>query len=415
MSLSGIVVSVGGSPEPLIKTLNEHKPKYVLYVISMDTRDKVEQHIRPHLSYTPDWQSLVEVSDPQYLENCYKQILERIDQWLGDYHLHPANVGIDYTGGTKVMSVALALAAAEKNIALFSYVGGTERDRENRGVVRDGFEHIIPTRNPLQAGATREIERANWLLDNYYAAAAGEVLQKAQEICDQKHKARLKALTALSQALDKADRFQFSNACKAFQPYRKELKYILNDSAFCSLVSLCETWKAISDDLQCQQKTPGEKVLLELFANADRRAKQARYDDATGRLYRGIELKGQQLVKEAFGAELGKIKLDAFPPKQRDRVEREFGPPSDQNEYLLGVKNLYSCLKFKEDAKYHKYKDLIDSLSHHLTVRNHSILAHGLDPVSENGFTGFRKAALTALGVTDADIPRWPEIVLTIP
>jgi hypothetical protein len=45
-----------------------------------------------------------------------------------------------------------------------------------------------------------------------------------------------------------------------------------------------------------------------------------------------------------------------------------------------------------------------------LQKRNNSILAHGLQPCTEDAFTGFWAALLPVVQIQDEEIPRWPEM-----
>lgn len=412
MDLRGMVVTVGTSPEPLVKTINEHRPECVLFVVSAESRKTVEDEVFSGLKQRPR-DAFCEVADPERLTNCYAEIHERIGSWLKEYDLHREEVGIDYTGGTKAMAAALALASVEHLIDRFIYVGGTQRDDNGRGVVRSGFESIKSDRNPLRVRAVREIERANWLLENFHAEAAAEILRGAKVICDDKYNSRLDIYVDLAMSLDHADRFRFSKAIKVFRPRRKKLPEFFELSVCDQLERVCESWKKIAESLKAKGKTPAEEVLLELLANAARRAEQGRYDDAVGRLYRAVELKGQQLVaKLPYSIELGKLKLDNIPADKRDGILREFQKPGgDAKQILLGVQSLYRLLEMEAIEEHAIYP----ALKKHLAARNQSLLAHGLEPVSHDTFQKFWNAALAAMNIEEADIPRWPIIKLELP
>jgi hypothetical protein len=69
------------------------------------------------------------------------------------------SVVIDYTGGTKNMSVALALAAIDAG-CLFSYVGEDRRTRDGVGTVVSGHEVVHANINPWDHWAIRERRQA---------------------------------------------------------------------------------------------------------------------------------------------------------------------------------------------------------------------------------------------------------------
>lgn len=416
MSFRGMIVTVGTSCEPVVKTIDEHAPEYVLFVVSEESRKTVKEEILPLVNKIPEV-AYLEVIDPQSLKSCHVEIHERMGAWIMECNLNLGDVGIDYTGGTKAMSIALVLAAIDHSIDRFVYVGGTERDYENRGIVIEGFERIVSNQNPLLARAVREIERANWLLENFYAGAAARVLEEAKKICDEKYRPRLNAWINISDAFGHADRFQFNQAVRIFTSNRIKFSDAFDESVFNQLDAIFENgWKKIKNSLNVNEKTPvGSEVFHELLANAERRAEQGRYDDAVGRLYRAIELKGQQIVSELpYKIELGILLRDNVPSKKYEKITKKLKLDKTRKDgrHDLGLKKLYGLWKIEGDGQ---YADVHSRLNKHLDARNNSLLAHGLIPVSKNTFWKFWNDTLAALNIEDSDIPRWPKIAMKLP
>ena len=407
----GIVVSLGGSPQPIIWALQARRPAHALFVVSESSAGSVEAEIIPKLDgYVPQFQKVV-VSDEQVLGTCYRKIRDDLARWLEGVGLDPAQVYVDITGGTKVMSAALALAAVEY-CNDFTYIGGDARDPVT-GRVLDGNEEVIESANPWNTYAVRDLERANRLLREGQADTASAVLKAAAKRCDGSRKRRLKAFAALASALGRSDRFDFGEAARIFNPQRTVLQLSLGDQLFGKLIGLCRHWEAVRDEVNEDKKTPGRATLLELFANADRRAGQGRYDDAVGRLYRAVELRAQQLVKQAFGAELGKPSLDDFPSARREEVRAELGEPgSADGRYELSLRQLFRVLEFSDDAELSAQASSYESVRRPLQDRNSSLLAHGVKPVAEPSFRSLRQVALAVCAVAEADIPGWPELTL---
>lgn len=412
MILRGMVATVGGSPEPVLKTLDEGRPPCVLFVVSGASRSQVEEKVLPRLNYVPQWGCL-EISDHQDIGLCYQEIRTGIERWSHERRLDPEAVYIDITGGTKPMSAALMLVAVER-FKNFTYVGGASRDSNNLGTVVTGAEHVVRCQNPWITYAVREIERTNGLLEGFYADSAAAVLENAALKCKESQRLRLEAFAGLAKALGLADRFDFSNAYREFRRCRQVLELSLDYPLYQRLVSLHDHWKAVWDQMKHNDQTAGRETLLELIANADRRAKQSRYDDAVGRLYRAVELRGQQLVKQAFGAELGKVSIEHFPAASREDVIEKLGPPN-AGSYKLGVQKLFQILEFSGDRVVSEQAHIYDCLKDHLQKRNNSLLAHGLLPVKKESFEAFWKSALSALDLCDSHIPRWPQLDLKLP
>ena len=69
----GIVASLGGTPEPIIKALLARRPAHALFVVSESSAGDVEDKVLPRLDgYVPQYQKAV-VSDPQLLGTCYQE------------------------------------------------------------------------------------------------------------------------------------------------------------------------------------------------------------------------------------------------------------------------------------------------------------------------------------------------------
>ena len=293
-------------------------------------------------------------------------------------------------------------------------MGGSSRDSNNLGTVITGSENVVKRQNPWVTYSVREFERANWLLASFYADSAAEILEAAARKCDESQRARLEAFAGLAKALGLSDRFDFKGAYSELARWRHKLELLLDYPLYQRLVSLHGHWKAVKDQVAQNNMTAGRETLLELLANADRRAKQSRYDDAVGRLYRAVELRGQQLVKRAFGAELGKVSTECFPAVRREDVIEKLGQPDD-GPYKLGVQRLFQVLEFSEDESLREQAQIYDRLKNHLQKRNNSLLAHGLQSIKKESFESFWKSALSTLGICDSDIRRWPRLELKLP
>ncbi len=48
-----LIVSVGGSPQPVIHSLNSQQPEYIVYFCSRGSRSVVRQQIEPALTFSP--------------------------------------------------------------------------------------------------------------------------------------------------------------------------------------------------------------------------------------------------------------------------------------------------------------------------------------------------------------------------
>jgi CRISPR-associated protein (TIGR02710 family) len=406
MNFEGAVISVGGSADPIVVSLNQARPGFVLFLVSARSKAEVEEKILPRLDFTPQY-SFAEVPDETDLAKCYEAAREAIARWLKERNLH--QVYVDITGATKPMSAGLAMAGAER-FSHFTYVRGKERDKDGLGVVVSGTEEVFRTVNPWDKLAARERERATWLFRSYYAEAAAEQLRQAAENCGPELQQELETLAQLAECFAKVDKFDFSpRVLHEYQRHWDKLNLIFSHR------QRLEIWEEIERAAQHWKKFKEEKdaggpsILLELLANAQRRGAQSRYDDAIARLYRAAEFFAQDKLHDAFGARLGKIELASLAAELHPEWVKMFGE-RDAGLYKLGVQDGFKALKLSPNPEHRALADRCAELNSYLQRRNDSILAHGLRPCSQDDFRQFWSALLRLFNLSETDIPKWPAI-----
>ena len=148
--MSGMILSVGNSVGPILVSLEEYRPACVLFIVSEDSKGMVKERILPNLpeDYLPT-SEILSLSNPQAINSSFLEIRNRLRDWLERYGFG-ANVAValDITGGTKAMSVALALAGIAEGASTLVYVGGQQRDPDTGRVV-SGHEEILVSLAPF--------------------------------------------------------------------------------------------------------------------------------------------------------------------------------------------------------------------------------------------------------------------------
>ena len=109
--ITAALVSVGGSPTPVLHVLRRHRPAHVWYFCSAGSRANADA-IQSELDWRPA-PRFIEVKRFEELGPCYRELRRKIPEILAETKDPPAEVLVDYTGGTKTMSAALVLAAGE--------------------------------------------------------------------------------------------------------------------------------------------------------------------------------------------------------------------------------------------------------------------------------------------------------------
>ncbi len=414
----GALVSLGGSPEPVIWVLNRLQPEIVLLFVSRDSSREVGR-VMGALDYQVRAFDQIVTPSVEVLSECYRVLRQELPRKLAHWGLRAADLAVDYTGGTKPMSAALVLATADQ-VHQYSYVGGVERDKGGLGVVVAGKERVWFVQNPWKDLARDELMRVAVLFQNVRYLIAHDELVALAEQADAETRPLLAALAKLALGLAHWDAFGHTKAVP-----------LLGDSfGFFKVYALSSDharWRGFAAEIEASLSflrripaksgsTPvevlegGRAVILDLIANADRRARvEHKYEDAVARLYSCVERAARfRLLARTPAIDNEKVPPALVPEVLREEFTRRFGD---------GAKPV---LKMPLDASFQLLAALEDPLGAAfaarqaearmlLALRNRSILGHGMEPVTEEGYRRFRAFVVSLLAVGEEELPRLPE------
>lgn len=416
--MPALLVSVGGSPEPVLHALRTHHPAHVAYFCSAGTRDKAENIHTAYLAALPadtaaPIADYLEISAYEELGPCYAALRRDIPVWLARHGIPPAAVTVDYTGGTKTMSAALVLAASEL-FSQFSYIGGTQRDKAGVGIVLSGRECVHYQANPWRELAIRELDQAAHLWEAQQYEAVIAMLRPAKARVPLARRPAFDRVIDLAHALAARLALRLGDAAATLAKLDRNLAKTpappdaapATVSARQSLQTFCQTasGRLAAADAASGPAADPRAQLRELLDNALLTARLGRHDDAAARLYRALELYGQnELSRLTAGAfTLGQLKSETLPAALADFPP--FTGPDGPSLARRGIalEQVFSALAhLRHPAGLRAVSDFTgpDSLRSPWRAatqrRNQSILAHGLKPVGPEGFA--------ALGLLVAD------------
>ena len=410
-----LVCSVGGSPEPVVAALKRWQPARVRFVPSCETRSQVSDRIVPLAQAEgcapgPGQYDVLELSDGQDLAACLDTLRELtpvVEEWLdrGDQY----QVVVDFTGGTKCISAALVLQAHRWR-CVFSYVGGTERNKEGVGVVISGKEQVLHAQNPWDALGFQAVEEFTWLFDARAFSAAADLANRAiQNTGGLARKREMCSLKSLAEAYDTWDRFDHDaalNKLKELSKFDNDLRAVLGQTTADPLRSTvgrhCEYLRDLTDE-----SPQSMRHVSDLLANASRRREQGQIDDAVARLYRAIEAIAQIRLVERHHIDTGSVPIEHVPEPLRGRLSRP-----NKSTVALGIQDAYALLILLDDDLGREFSrlGLNDPLKSPLSARNRSILAHGFERTSDKVFQELWRAALQLASAADEDLPVFPRI-----
>lgn len=410
-----LICTVGGSEEPLIATLKHWQPARVWFVHTAETKESIEATIVPRAreegaALNPGQYDLFPLPDSQDLESCVdrlRQLTPQVRAWAArgtDY-----GVVVDFTGGTKCMSAAIALQASRWP-CLFSYVGGTERTKGGVGIVVSGKEKILQKANPWEALGHQAVGDFIVLFDQRALSAASKVAEQARDRVDRPDRKReFAVLASLAKAYDAWDRFDHEGSRRHFGEVLKSA----ND--LCAMLGSVRGEQVLDAIRQhatwleelCAAGAPSLRHVLDLLANAKRRREEERFDDGLARIYRAIEATAQAALKERHGFESTEIPLGRLPESLRLKWE----PRANEGVIPLGLQNAYALLAALEDPLGKKFLEAgLSGAKSPLVARNRSLLAHGFERISRKDFDQLWTAALRLAEADEKSLPVFPTL-----
>lgn len=401
--LTTLLVSVGGTPAPVLHVLRRHRPARVWYFCSEDSRAQADE-IHAALDGWTCERDFIEVAQFEELGPCYRALRTALPGLLRKWRADPAEVLVDYTGGTKTMSAALVLAATEV-FANFSYVGGAQRDKGGVGVTLSGHERCLYQANPWAELGVREVERAAGLWAHLDFEGAAAVLRAAAARVP--HSARFEAVAVLASALAARHRLDFKAYAQAAGRFRADaLRLWQGHPAEPAVQAAADSLRAHAAALGSRAEAD-ETTLAELLDNTLRTARQHRWEDAAARLYRAMEMRGQIWLRDATDGRITNGRLNRGGGRLPDDLAGFLGidplrPPKEPVN--LSLERVYRALDvLGHPAGRRVAADLAEGKRSRwrtaTEARNASILAHGCLPVGEENFNRLRDLAADFLGL----------------
>lgn len=387
---NALVITVGtgqGIESAIIKSIKTHNPDFIVFLVSDNeqSREKIDIVKQKYESEELHYHEF-KVSDPNDFEIVYS-ISRKAIQFLKAKDYKDSSISADFTAGTKPMSAGLVYAAISEKIHSISYVSG-QRDPQNHGRVIRGTEKVlnISTAKPLfERDLILATEMFNHLQFQSAIAIVDPILVATQE---PEIMNRARAIKIVSEIYDLWDKFEHKKAHKSLEDL------IISSEMSEAKKLLSSKMKYLNDNLshlnKCQGTDFSYHVLFDLIESARRRIEiENKYDDGVARLYRAIEYLAQLRLHER---EINSADVDVnrLPENLRQKYAAKKG---EKTKLQLGMVEDYDLLCRLGDKVGQKFLDDYEQdkdgnrgvLYKRLNQRNNSILAHGFQPVGEDG------------------------------
>ena len=425
-SVEYMVVSVGTSYEPIVLDIQLLKPKKLLFLYTEESHGTMAKVIEYcDLSPTRYDKSIVSEVDPMDIYREIKGFYLRSGK--------PGKMYIDFTGGTKAMSAAAALAGAMIDVQMVYC--STDDYLVDFRKPNPGSERLMYIENPLAVFGELEIEKAFELFDKHNFAGAKEKFAILKEnLPEPALRQQLGFVYLLASSYEAWDALDFIPAYENMLQLQHEIErdrklhrdYLLMDYSrhidrqrimlgYLSRIPPLQearNMQAILEDTDILHS-----LALTIYQNAKTREKQEKYDMATLLLYRLLEMMSQRrlcrygIFSSRPDYRKAKYNIHRFPEIHEKNAEERFQWLSDR------FRNISETVFRKEPDRYlpspiasldgfillaamgdplvgnGKLADaitMIKRIRSMVFLRNNSIFAHGLGPVNHKDFIRFR-------------------------
>ena len=271
----------------------------------------------------------------------------------------------DYTGGTKTMSAALAVAALETDEVELQLITGPRTN------LRSVTINSAKINTPLDDLRLKTRIRSGLELWSHFSfrKAAVELNSLNVGAIELSSRTRWRRATTLSNVLAQWDDFEHKGAREELKNYSR----VLGSHFGWMLPALAELSSPTSE-----RHEPAR--LIDLWLNAKRRASQGRYDDAVARWYRLLEWTAQWQLR---------VKLEVV----TDRFPEELLPPNSTTQCVengrtrIGLDMAWQVVAHRLSGPAQEFaRTQRNKILDLVKMRNFSILAHGSKVVDQDGW-----------------------------
>ncbi|HQG51860.1 MAG TPA: TIGR02710 family CRISPR-associated CARF protein [Syntrophorhabdaceae bacterium] len=400
-----MVISIGGTPAPIIKSIMHYKPEFVSFLASQDTADNIAD-IKKAAHGTNFKSEITIVENVNDLLHCYNKADEAIKRVVKKKYEKDCVI-VDYTGGTKNMSVSLALAAINHGFS-FSYVGGKERTKNGTGIVIDGAEEIYQSVNPWDVLAIEERKQIALLFNKYQFQAARQLCDLLSEKSN-RYRFKFKKLSFIIEGYHLWDLFRHKEAFDKFKKARIQEALESDDLFFSKFAEESINISSFLQRLAESDKKLSPEFMLDLFANAERRFIEGKIDDAILRFYRLVEMLAQERLSKIHNIDTADVLVEKIPASLRDEYMKVYRNTRD-GKIRLPQGAAFNLLFELQDELGILFENNKSKFLNIQSSRNQSYLAHGFSSSKEQTYLDLRSFIIDLGIIPYENAPKFPQM-----
>jgi len=406
-----LIFTLGASIDPVKESINVVKPDYIVCLASNDTLLKAQEIYEAFPQYTSDKRKQFVIENPGKIADCYQKskdaLFHALKRTIED------SIFINYTGGTKAMSVGIVLAARGLNVK-FLYISG-DRDKKGIGNVISGTEVLSEEYNPWIRMALTEINLLKKFSKNFSFSSAASLCETIynRDNIDKSLKQVADILRVCFEGLAKWDRFEYYDAHIFLRKSQERFEDLacLAEAIQLPEVALfirelfskhIQRLSLIQEEARTH-RTKEEKIplmVLDIMANAERCAKTGQFPNAVVRIYTAFEVfaKLHLMSNDREPVDNARVSPDIirkYIPEDERRFWRSKTDKNGVEYYDMGLFQSFTLLKYLNHPAWKIYENNKNELTSIMDARNSFI--HNLRPVDKKTFEILFKNALEIL------------------
>jgi CRISPR-associated protein (TIGR02710 family) len=407
--MKGLIATVENPGEPILQSIEDLEPDVICSYYSPEHAGDVNE-IRSKLNSNDTEFVNIEANDPQDFGSCFEEANRAIEE-LANRNIYPNDTVLDYAGGTKIMSSALVAATLGKGFQYalltttlngeyrYVFMGGEGEDGDGSNYIKGGEKELLASNNPWEIRALESKRKIQHNFNNYRFHSVIDQINSLESEAENNVRDAylLQAIGKLAEGYSQWDKFNYSGV-------KEKLREGIEDFETYRSLARPESYlsfspEAVEENIEflsnLQEETfgfdfgkrLGRRVALDMFWNATRRAEEEKYDDATVRLYRTVEMIGQIEVFNELGHHTDSIPVEQIPEALRDPFTRNEAKQTVE----LGLRDNFLLLDELGNPVGKNFLQNEDELKKVMHTRNTSFLTHNFKVIEANQFSSLKE------------------------
>ena len=384
----------------LMCSIDSKDPDFICFFGSRDSKSTVDA--LKEVFYDEFEEDFDECYDYEFVEN---ENIDSFKNYFNEFKFKIAELEdeyrilIDYTSGTKTMTMSAAFASMIFRKELFVVVGERRGGVVVKGTEECKSQNLYQVYDELLISTLKDLFNSNRFESGKLLV---DVLVDTNRDKD-----------VYSKLFDTYYYFDSVNHEKAFETFDvgefqkvwPELakQFQLNIKA----LNIMNTFNQNSSKGPVEHELKKYYMLASILNNARRRRNENKFDDAVARLYRSLELIAQIRLSKVYGINSSCIDIDIL---RENNVDEDYlGNLDSSKDIKFGLTADYELLAKLNDSLGEFYLNNREQIRNVLKFRNNSILAHGFESCSKKEYDEFRGIVLEAANLLHEDMGKFIE------